>query len=139
MRSIVLWRVAAEGSQDVGPDRYSTERGNNNISEPSQAGDTAIFVLAGDSVSGDTSRICADVSGNTITNGLNALNAAGFIAMNERFTNVLRLLGYAGGIGGPTQATPGSAAAFISGQNSGVATNIQDGTDNFIGGGATCF
>jgi len=124
--------VATSGSAagDVGA--MNAKILNNNISEPSQAGDTAIFVLAGDSVAGDTSNVCADVSGNTITNGVNAWNAAAFIGMNERFTNVLRLPGFAGGTGA-------AAATFVSGQNGGVATNIQDGTDNFIGGGGACF
>jgi hypothetical protein len=72
------------------------------------------------------------VSGNTITNGVNAWNPAAFIAMNERFTNVLRLPGFGGGTGA-------TAATFVSGQNGGVSTVIADGDDNLIGGGAACF
>jgi hypothetical protein len=105
---------------------------NNTISDPSQAGDSAIMVLAGDSVSGDTSTVCADVSGNVITNGTNAWNPAAFIAMNERFITTLRLPGFAGGTGA-------AAAVFVKGQNGGVATVVADGNDNFIGGGAACF
>jgi hypothetical protein len=124
--------VATSGSASGDVGAMNAKILNNTIGEPSQAGDTAIFVLAGDSVAGDTSNVCADVSGNVITNGANAWNAAAFIAMNERFTNVLRLPGFGGGTGA-------MAATFVGGQNGGVATNIQDGTDNFIGGGPACF
>lgn len=122
--------TSTNGNNDVGA--MNVKILNNTIGEPSQAGDSAIMVLAGDSVAGDTSSVCADVSGNTITNGVNAWNAAAFIAMNERFTNTLRLPGFGGGTGA-------TAAAFVKAQNGNVNTVVADGDDNFIGGGAACF
>ena len=109
---------------------------NNNISEPAQPAstDSAIQILAGDSVAGDTSNVCVEVTGNTITNGGfgNAWNPVAFILMGEFNVNVLRIPTFGGGTGA-------TAATFVSGLNSGAPTSIVDGTDNFIGGGATCF
>jgi VCBS repeat-containing protein len=105
----------------------------NTIAEPVVAtAGPAINVNSG-AASADTTSVCADISGNTISGVWDANNFGSQILVRNRFAGTtLRLPGFAG---------PGNSTAavqtFLSGQNGGASVTATINA-NVFGGGAAC-
>jgi hypothetical protein len=100
----------------------------NTVSNPNAGALNGIFVQSG-AVSSDTTSVCADIVGNSISGAYGSTQ----IRVRNRFAGTtFRLPGYAGAGNDIT-----AVAAFLSGQNGGATASATINA-NIFGGGAAC-